>query len=152
RRLGFASSASMDREMSIASTRLRPRVSVTMRSSPQRGPDSATAATAAASPTATDEKGPDVLATRAVASDQAAARRTRERRAQAAAAQTAPPITGARATTIGASHVIMGRALRTYRRPPPRAPARAVPDSAASYTPLRSGDTRDAARASSRAG
>ena len=151
RRLGLASSASIEREMSMAMTRLSPRVSVTIRSSPQRGPESATAASPAASPNAGAPSFPAVRAMRAVLSDHAAARRTRTRRAHAAAAHTAPATSGARIMTIGASNVIMARAPRMCPRGPARARARATRCPAARGTPLRSDGRRDAAGGSSRA-
>src|SRR5438309_8523492 len=136
--------------MSIANTRLSPRVSVTIRSSPQRGPESATAASHAASPSAGAPNRPAERAMRAVASDHAAARCTRERRAHDAAAQTAAATTGESATTIGASNVITEPAPRMCRRGPARVPTPAARYSAARGRPHRTDDTRDAAPASSR--
>ncbi len=92
--------------MSTAITRLSPLVSVTIFSSPQRGPARATAARPAASPSVPDPSRPAARAVRAVCSDHAAARRMRVRRAHAAANQTATATTGESATTIGASKVI----------------------------------------------
>src|SRR5439155_1634315 len=116
-------SASSEREMSTATTRFRPRVSATIRSSPQRGPESATVPRKAATESAVGTKRPEARAVRSVSTDQRRARRMRTRRAHAAANHTAPPITGAHSRTNGASKVIAPRARRAWRTARPRGPA-----------------------------
>ena len=118
RRLGFASSASIEREISIAITRLRPRVSVTIRSSPQRGPDNRDCRQAGATvpPRACQTDRWRGRCAAVASGPGSGLAHTRPRRAHAAAPQTATPMTGASATTTGASKVIMARAPRRCRR------------------------------------
>ena len=113
---GTTSSASIDREISTASTIVRAFVSVVTVRRPKRGPANAALTNSAVTASAITPPRPVSRATAPMSSDQADARRTLADRAQIARPRNTNVITGAAYSTGTASNEIMGLGPLRSRR------------------------------------